>query len=123
MIKNIEYKNGVDNMDIFFFTVPMLLLFSYVAYYYKTVLQKPMIVTSLRKDRVPRINDVHFYGRGCDVRTHSLDHKEKKALLADIISRFHYDNFHKCAIIHGEGGNEHLHLQVPENVDKYFKKF
>ena len=100
----------------------MHLLFSYVVYYFIHMLKKECIVTSIKSDRNFDDKGVHQYGRGVDLRTHHLSEDEKIKVVENINDRFNYGRGHRCALIHGSGDNEHLHIQVPhDNNDKFLR--
>jgi len=115
--RKIKFKGGVEPNDILRFTPGMFILFGFVAWYYEHVLEKDCIVTSLDQDRRFRPQSVHHHGRGCDFRVHKLTDYEKTDLVDAVNNQFHYGRGYKCARIHGDDGNEHLHVQVPSNTE------
>ncbi len=119
-MKYIGFKKDVSYNDFINLTPAMGLVANFVAWYIAVIFKKDAIITSIKNDRSINKSSVHHYYRGVDWRVHHLTSAEKKQLEKAINEKFHYGRGYKTAMIYGNGGNEHLHTQVPNETDLRF---
>jgi hypothetical protein len=124
----IHFKPEVVPSDICKISPFLRILISEVeAYFIENQLGR-VLITSLMSDHVgDRISKTHADGRGCDISIKEIDELHQERL------KFYLNSVHgkswgtrpidkpniptRVAVIHGEGDNKHLHLQVRKNIN------
>lgn len=99
---------GVDPDDFRKLHPRMIALALYVDHLAITLFGKQITITSMLRD-----DGIHACGRAVDFSIKNFKQKELDAMKSIIERAFPYGRGKPTFYQHGEGDNEHIHLQVP----------